>query len=111
VPNAPAQTREEWWDSDVVVTSGMRLAITHDELGEVELPGNPLRLSRTPGVFSHLPGPRHVVAADGFWCTPPESAASLPTPSTDQPDGPPLKIAPAEVREVLATGTAESSHP
>jgi crotonobetainyl-CoA:carnitine CoA-transferase CaiB-like acyl-CoA transferase len=91
VANAPAQTREEWWASDVVASSGMRLAARHDELGEVELPGDPLRLSRTPGVFSHLPGKRHVVAAGDVWEEPPPSAGSLPAPSSGPDEGAPLE--------------------
>ncbi|MGW6360284.1 CoA transferase [Streptomyces sp. NPDC055092] len=100
VPNAPAQTRDEWWDSDVVAAAGMRRTVRHEELGEVELPGDPLRLSRTPGVFRHLPGAGAVVPATELWRT---RTVGQPTA---QP-GPAAQIAPAaEVGPVTRTGPA-----
>jgi crotonobetainyl-CoA:carnitine CoA-transferase CaiB-like acyl-CoA transferase len=86
VANAPVQTREQWWASDVVAASGMKLTVRHETLGDVELPGDPLRLSGTPGVFSHLPGTRHVVAAGEAWRSPPPGPAG--SGGADQ--GPPL---------------------
>ena len=91
VPNAPAQTRDEWWDSDVVGSSGMRHLVMHDELGEVELPGDPLRMSRTSGVFSHLPGSGAAVLAADVWTDGRRPLpAWVPVTAADEPDGAPL---------------------
>lgn len=67
VPNAPAQTREQWWESDVVASSGLRLRLQHDDLGDVEVPGIPVTLSRTPGSFSHLPSAAAFQPAATLW--------------------------------------------
>ncbi|MCW2621588.1 MAG: putative Formyl-CoA transferase [Frankiales bacterium] len=86
VPNAPAQTRDEWWQSDVVAASGLRRREPHPDLGDVEFPGDQLTFSRTPGSFSHLPGPGAFVPGDRIWTDP------LPEPpaSTGLAEGPPL---------------------
>ncbi|KQC37116.1 CoA transferase [Frankia sp. ACN1ag] len=70
VPNAPAQTRDEWWAGEVVASNGMRRVHVHPELGPVEIPGDPIRLSRTPGTFSHLPGAQAFVDAAAVWTDP-----------------------------------------
>jgi crotonobetainyl-CoA:carnitine CoA-transferase CaiB-like acyl-CoA transferase len=107
VPNAPAQTREEWWASEVVASSGMRLTVRHDTLGDVELPGDPLRLTRTPGVFSHLPGQRYVVPPDEVWASrDPDNEGS--TGSTGQALGPGGVLRPGAA---AAQGTQETDGP
>lgn len=70
VPNAPAQTRAKWWNSDVVRSNGMRQVRPHPELGDVEIPGDAIRLSRTPGVFSHLPSRKQFVDPATVWTEP-----------------------------------------
>ncbi|MCM3926266.1 CoA transferase, partial [Frankia sp. AiPs1] len=67
VPNAPAQTRDEWWAGDVVASNGMRRVHAHPDLGPVEVPGDPIRLSRTPGEFSHLPSAQAFVDVADVW--------------------------------------------
>ncbi|WP_261562221.1 CoA transferase, partial [Frankia tisae] len=79
VPNAPAQTRDEWWAGDVVASNGMRRVHAHPELGQVEIPGDPVRLGRTPGVFSHLPSAQAFVDAADVWTDP----RPTPPPSDD----------------------------
>jgi crotonobetainyl-CoA:carnitine CoA-transferase CaiB-like acyl-CoA transferase len=65
----------------------MRHVVQHEDLGQVELPGDPLRLSRTPGIFSHLPSARVVVPATEIWPKPPRP---LPVSATTEPEGAPL---------------------
>lgn len=86
VPNAPAQTREQWWESEVVEASGMRRRLSHPDLGAVEVPGDPLRLSRTTGAFSHLPSSEAFVEPAMIWTDP----RPVPAPVGPEEHGPPL---------------------
>jgi crotonobetainyl-CoA:carnitine CoA-transferase CaiB-like acyl-CoA transferase len=54
VPRAPAGTREEWFDSETVSANEMRIALQHQKLGKIEMPGVPVKLSETPGSVRHL---------------------------------------------------------
>ncbi len=49
VPCAPVGTREEWFNGPTIRANGMRRTLPHPDLGEVTMPGIPLRLSDTPG--------------------------------------------------------------
>ncbi|HVV31080.1 MAG TPA: CoA transferase, partial [Mycobacteriales bacterium] len=89
VPNAPALTRSEWWDSDVIASNSIRMQVEHDQLGTVQLPGHPLRFSRTPSVFSHLPGPQALVDAGDIWTDRvPADAEPAAAPTRDPQQGP-----------------------
>lgn len=49
VPCGPVGSREEWFASETVAANEMRVALRHAELGRVDLPGVPVKLSETPG--------------------------------------------------------------
>ncbi|WP_256790173.1 CoA transferase [Frankia sp. AvcI1] len=101
VPNAPAQTRDEWWAGEVVASNGMRRVHVHPELGPVEIPGDPVRLSRTPGTFFHLPSTQAFVDAAAVW-TDPRPAAAAGEPA-GEPTGEPA--APLAGLRVLDLGS------
>ncbi|WP_261574359.1 CoA transferase [Frankia gtarii] len=88
VPNAPAQTRDEWWTGDVVASNGMRRVHVHPDLGSVEIPGDPIRLSRTPGAFSHLPSAQAFVDVARVWTDPRPAAAGAAGAAGAQPPAP-----------------------
>jgi crotonobetainyl-CoA:carnitine CoA-transferase CaiB-like acyl-CoA transferase len=54
VPCGPVSSREEWFHGPTVAANGMRVELQHPELGTVELPGVPAKLSATPGSVRHL---------------------------------------------------------
>jgi len=54
VPAGAVGTREEWFASETVAANQMRVVLPHPELGPVELPGVPLKLSETPGEVRHV---------------------------------------------------------
>jgi len=54
VPKGPSGIREEWFRDETVAANEMRLVLDHPELGEVEMPGIPVKLSETPGCVRHF---------------------------------------------------------
>ncbi len=54
VPCGPVSSREEWFHGPTVAANQMRVELQHPELGTVELPGVPAKLSATPGSIRHL---------------------------------------------------------
>ena len=54
VPSGPVGDRESWFRSETVDANQMRLELHHPELGRIEMPGLPLKLSATPGAVHHL---------------------------------------------------------
>ncbi|GAB4331668.1 MAG: CoA transferase [Dehalococcoidia bacterium] len=62
VPRAPVGDRETWFHGEVVAANEMRVELEHPDLGPVEMPGVPVKLSETPGSVRHLP--RDVTLAD-----------------------------------------------
>jgi crotonobetainyl-CoA:carnitine CoA-transferase CaiB-like acyl-CoA transferase len=54
VPAGAVGIREEWFASETVAANRMRVVLPHPELGPVELPGVPLKLSETPGEVRHV---------------------------------------------------------
>lgn len=49
IPCGPMNSREEWFDSEIVASIGMRVPVDDPVRGEVEMPGIPIVLTRTPG--------------------------------------------------------------
>ena len=54
VPRGPVGRRDAWFAGETVAANGMRAVLEDPELGRVELPGLPLRLSDTPASLRHL---------------------------------------------------------
>ncbi|HEY5476205.1 MAG TPA: CoA transferase [Tepidiformaceae bacterium] len=83
VPCGPVSSREEWFHGPTVAANAMRLELQHPELGTVELPGVPLKLSATPGSVRHLP---ETVKADAIAAhTPTVTPSEEATPRTGGP--------------------------
>jgi hypothetical protein len=76
VPAAPARTRAEWLDDEIVASAAPPVTLAHPVLGRVAVPGVPIGLPATPGAVRHLPGPGHVVGAGDLWREP--AAARVP---------------------------------
>ena len=49
VPCAPVGPREAWLQGDAVAQGGLKLSFDHPDLGPVEMPNTPVKLSSTPG--------------------------------------------------------------
>ncbi|WP_349428875.1 CoA transferase [Microbacterium sp. LWS13-1.2] len=49
IPCGPMNSREEWFDSEIVRAIGMHVSVEDPERGTVEMPGVPIVLTRTPG--------------------------------------------------------------
>jgi len=75
VPCGPVGTRKDWFASETVAANEMRVGVDHPQLGRVELPGVPVKLSETPGQVRHL-----MCDAE-----PPEFAPRTDRPQTDRP--------------------------
>ncbi|MEQ9464488.1 MAG: CoA transferase [Haliea sp.] len=54
VPCGPVDTRQNWFASETVAANKMRVGLDHPQLGRVELPGVPVKLSETPGHVRQL---------------------------------------------------------
>jgi len=54
VPCGPVGTRSEWYASETVAANEMRVSLQHPQLGRVDIPGVPVKLSETPGRVRHL---------------------------------------------------------
>ena len=57
VPSAPVGPREDWFASEVIAEAGLRRTFDHPELGEVAIPGLPLKLSASPAKIHGLAEP------------------------------------------------------
>ncbi len=55
VPCAPVGSREAWFAGAAVADGALRLVLDHPDLGEIAMPGPPVRLTSTPGVVHALP--------------------------------------------------------
>ena len=54
VPAAPVGDRADWLKSGPMADNAMRVVLDHPDLGPVEMPGAPLKLSETPGAVRGL---------------------------------------------------------
>ena len=54
VPAAPVSPREDWLRSELIANNDMRAVLKDPELGDVEMPGVPVKLASTPGSVRHL---------------------------------------------------------
>ncbi len=54
VPRGPVGTRAEWFAGETVAANEMRISLHHAELGRVDVPGVPVKLSESPGRVRHL---------------------------------------------------------
>ena len=54
VPCGPVRSRAEWFHHETVAANGMRVTLTHPELGAVEMPGVSIRMSASPPVRPRL---------------------------------------------------------
>jgi crotonobetainyl-CoA:carnitine CoA-transferase CaiB-like acyl-CoA transferase len=54
VPCGPVRSRAEWFHDDTVAANGMRVALIHPLLGEVEMPGVSISMSASPTVAPRL---------------------------------------------------------
>ena len=54
VPSAPVGPREEWFAGELIAEAGLRRTFDHPELGEVAIPGLPLKLSASPAEIRGL---------------------------------------------------------
>jgi len=73
VPCGPVRSRTEWFHHETVSANGMRVTLSHPELGDVEMPGVSIRMSASPTV-----GPRLVERAPDPstpWCETPDAPA------------------------------------
>lgn len=84
VPCGPVSSREEWFHGPTVAANTMRVELKHPELGTVELPGVPAKLSATPGSVRHL---AQTVKADAI---PPHLPRVSPVDEVATPKGGPL---------------------
>jgi crotonobetainyl-CoA:carnitine CoA-transferase CaiB-like acyl-CoA transferase len=82
VPRGPVGKSADWFAGETVAANEMRLSFEHPELGRVDIPGVPVKLSATPARVRALP---EKAKAAGL----PTHAAWLPsTPAGPQPGGP-----------------------
>jgi len=84
VPCGPVSAREEWFRGPTVAANGMRVELQHPDLGTVELPGVPAKLSATPGSVRHL---MQTVKADAI---PPHTPTVTPGEEAPRAKGGPL---------------------
>jgi crotonobetainyl-CoA:carnitine CoA-transferase CaiB-like acyl-CoA transferase len=83
VPAAPVGQRQAWLASEIIANNDMRVVLNDPERGPIEMPGAPVKLSRTPAAVRHLPRPAAAAEVAAF-------AEPQPTPgdgaaSTDGP--------------------------
>ena len=83
VPAQPVQTRDEFFESDLVRRNQMRVATQHPELGEVEMMGVPIVLEAAPG---EVRGRAPLLGEHTRAIMSEHRAASIPAPTRD--DGP-----------------------
>jgi len=54
VPAGPVSPREAWLGSELIANNDMRLVLEDAERGPIEMPGTPVKLSRTPAAVTGL---------------------------------------------------------
>jgi len=87
VPRGPVGDREEWFRGETVAANEMRLELEHPELGRVEMPGLPVKLSQAPGSFRHFLDPHTVETLPRHQPLVPETPI-IPFPAAGQGHGP-----------------------
>jgi crotonobetainyl-CoA:carnitine CoA-transferase CaiB-like acyl-CoA transferase len=97
VPAAPVSPREDWLRSDLIANNDMRAVLKDPELGDVEMPGVPVKLASTPGSVRHLVREAKPADVDAFLAAP----ASTPPLG----DGRAPKTGPLTGIKVLDLGT------
>jgi crotonobetainyl-CoA:carnitine CoA-transferase CaiB-like acyl-CoA transferase len=97
VPAAPVTPREDWLRSELIANNDMRAVLNDPELGDVEMPGVPVKLAATPGSVRHLLRDARKADVEAFLAAP---AAAAPTSAA----GPP-KTGPLTGIKVLDLGT------
>jgi crotonobetainyl-CoA:carnitine CoA-transferase CaiB-like acyl-CoA transferase len=97
VPVAPVTPREDWLRSELIANNDMRAVLEDPILGEVEMPGVPVKLKRTPGSVRHLV--REAKKADV------EAFITSPQPVPPSTAAPPEKTGPLTGVKVLDLGT------
>jgi crotonobetainyl-CoA:carnitine CoA-transferase CaiB-like acyl-CoA transferase len=85
VPRAPVGTQDEWFHSETITHNEMRLELEHPQLGRIELPGVPVKLSATPGSVRHL---LRDTKADALPAHTPAVSVTEPTPAPETTGGP-----------------------
>jgi crotonobetainyl-CoA:carnitine CoA-transferase CaiB-like acyl-CoA transferase len=79
VPAAPVGLREAWLASAIIANNDMRVVLDDAERGPIEMPGAPVKLSRTPASVRHLPRPARAAEVSAFSePRPPAPVAGLP---------------------------------
>jgi crotonobetainyl-CoA:carnitine CoA-transferase CaiB-like acyl-CoA transferase len=77
VPVSPVGSREEWFSSETIRANEMQVAMEHPDLGRVEMPGTPLKLSAASRARYEVERPVEVAALQPQ-PTRPERAAARP---------------------------------
>ncbi len=86
VPLTPVDTREAWFHGETVAANEMWVELQHPRLGMVEMPGVPVKFSKTPGSVSHFIRP---VTLDELSAHTPAVAKQAPAPlPSSSGDGP-----------------------
>jgi crotonobetainyl-CoA:carnitine CoA-transferase CaiB-like acyl-CoA transferase len=85
VPAQPVQTRDEFFESELVSRNQMRVAVQHPELGEVEMMGVPLVLEAAPG---EVRGPAPLLGEHTHEVMAEHRAGVIPTPASHEAPGP-----------------------
>src|SRR4029077_11390851 len=84
VPCGPVRSRDEWFHHETVAANGMRVTLTHPELGAVEMPGVSIRMSASPAARPRRDGRPPDPSTP--WCGPPDA----PTVTDPDSGGAPL---------------------
>ena len=95
VPRGPVGSRTEWFASETVAANEMRVSLHHTELGRVDVPGVPVKLSETPGRVRQL---MRTVRADAL---PPREPARLGNAPT-RPGGPLAGVKALDLGAIIA---------
>ena len=96
VPAAPVTPREDWLRSDLIANNDMRAVLKDPILGDIEMPGVPVKLAKTPGAVRHLMREAGPADVDAFL-----APAAAPAP----PSAAPPKTGPLTGIRVLDLGT------
>ncbi|HEY1750624.1 MAG TPA: CoA transferase, partial [Caulobacteraceae bacterium] len=95
VPCGPVSPREEWLGSELIANNDMRLVLEDPRRGPIEMPGTPIKLSKTPAQVRQL-------VRDA---TPPEVEAFAKSTAASAPAAAPPKTGPLAGIRVLDLGT------
>ncbi len=97
VPCGPVSPRDEWLRSELIANNDMRHVFDDAKRGPVEMPGTPIKLSKTPARVTGLVRDAAPSDVDAFAAAPSEASAS--------PGAPASKAAPLAGIRVLDLGT------